>query len=150
MTEPEVREEARRVADAYTGSPGQLVSFLSSQLAVVKGQAHMLVELCGLTITVTGFSGAHMIRAGSFSAYAMVTGILFILMAAVQCLRILTQIRWVSQDLRDDPVETAYAVIARRNLHQKRVAFAGSLVTVGLAAYLLAVAAAALFGSNPQ
>ena len=142
-----IRDEAKRLTAVFQGQPAQLVTFLSGQLAVVKAQAHMLVGLCGLTITVTGFSGAHMIRSGSLAAWTMVVGIAFILVAAVICLRVLTQLRWVSQDLADDLVDTTETVLVRRNTQQRRVTIAGALVTVGLGSYLLAVVAAAVSGA---
>ena len=146
MPQP-LRDEARRLAAVFQGQPGPLINFLSGQLSVVKAQAHVLVGLCGLTITVTGFSGAHMIRSGTLAAWTMVVGIAFILVAAVMCLRVLTQLRWVSQDLADDLVDTTEAVLRRRNEQQGRVATAGALVTLGLGSYLFAVAAAAVSGA---
>lgn len=148
MPQQSLRDEARRLAAVFQGQPAQLIGFLSGQLSVVKAQAHMLVGLCGLTITVTGFSGAHMIRAGSLSAWTMVVGIGFILGAAVLCLQVLTRLRWVSQDLADDLVDTTEAVLRRRNEQQERVAVAGGLVTAGLGAYLVAVVAAAVAGAG--
>jgi hypothetical protein len=41
---------------------------VDEQVATVKTYAQVLIGLCGLTITVTGFSGAHMIRSGSIPA----------------------------------------------------------------------------------
>jgi uncharacterized membrane protein YuzA (DUF378 family) len=139
-----IREESERLVALFTARPSDLVSYLSGQLSVVKAQAHMLVGLCGLSITVTGFSGSHMIRAGTLSSGALVVGIAFILVAAVLCLQVLTRLRWVSQDLSDDLVQTTMSVISRRNRQQRRVAVAGALVTIGLGSYLLSVALAAL------
>ena len=97
---------------------------------------------------MTGFSGAHMIRAGSAAATSMVVGITLVLVGLVLCLRTLSQLRFVSQDLRDDLVETATVVITRRNQQQRQVVFAGAFVAVGLGAYLVAVMLAALVNGN--
>ncbi len=66
-----VQEEARRLHDLFASRPADLIGHLGHQLSTVKTYAQVLVGLCGLTITVTGFSGAHMIRAGSLSAWLM-------------------------------------------------------------------------------
>lgn len=138
------REEAQRLVALFEGQPAQLVGFLSNQLAVIKGQAQMLMGLCGLTITVTGFSGHHMVRGGALSTLAMVLGIVLILVAVVLTLRTLAKLRWVSQDLSDDLVATATSVIVRRNREQRSLQMAGVFVGLGLAGYLVAVVLAAL------
>ncbi len=145
----DVQEEARRLRALYAGRDADFIQFLSGQIATVKTYAQVLVGLCGLTITVTGFSGAHMIRAGSVSASLMVAGITFVLIGLAACVRTITLMRWVSQELRDDLLETAVIVIELRNRHQRRLSLASKFVVAGLAAYLGAVMVAALAsGSN--
>jgi hypothetical protein len=143
-----VREEARRLHQLHADHPAQLIHHLTSQIATVKTYAQVLVGLCGLTVTVTGFSGAHMIRAGSLSAGLMVGGIALVLVGLALCIRTITLLRWVSQDLRDDLVETATAVIERRNRQQRMLSIAAVFVVAGLACYLGAVTVAALVGGD--
>jgi len=140
----EVHEEARRLHALFGARPPELIAYLASQISTVKTYAQVLVGLCGLTITVTGFSGAHMIRAGSASAWLMVAGIALVLIGLVLCVRTITLLRWVSQDLRDDLVETAVIVLARRNRQQRGLSLAAVFVVGGLACYLAAVAVAAV------
>ena len=140
----EVHEEARRLHALFGTRPPDLIAYLASQISTVKTYAQVLVGLCGLTITVTGFSGAHMIRAGSASAWLMVAGIALVLIGLVLCVRTITLLRWVSQDLRDDLVETAVIVLARRNRQQRGLSLAAVFVVGGLACYLAAVAVAAV------
>ncbi len=148
VDEAQVREEARRLHQLFASAPSQLVQYLSNQIATVKTYAQILVGLCGLTVTVTGFSGAHMIRAGSISAGLMVLGIALVLVGLLLCLRTITGLRWVSQDLRDDLVEMAIIVIHRRNRKQRLVSFAAIFVACGLFCYLAAVSVAALVAGN--
>ena len=140
----DVQEEASRLHALYAERPADLVAHLSQQIGTVKTYAQVLVGLCGLTVTVTGFSGAHMIRAGSAAAALMVGGIVLVLFGLIGCIQTITQLRWVSQDLRDDLVETAVIVIARRNRQQRRLSIAAVFVVAGLACYLGAVVVAAL------
>lgn len=147
-TEREIRDEAERIRHLFAGQDAQFMMYLASQLTTLKTYAQVLVGLCGLTVTVTGFSGAHMIRAGSLSAVLMVSGIALVLVGLVLCLRTLTILRWVSQELRDDLVETAVVIIRRRNLQQRQVGIAGFFIAGGLAFYLAAVSAAALMNNN--
>ncbi len=141
LATPAQQQEAQRLVRAF--AEPELLRFLADQLGVLKNQAQLLMGLCGLAITVTGFSGAHMIQAGPVSAGAMVVGIALILVGAVAVLRVLLGVRWVSQDLDDEPALTATRVIAHRDRQQARLGFAGVFVALGLAAYLLSVALAA-------
>ena len=143
-----VREEAQRLLRLFEGQSVGLIQFLAGQLTIVKSYAQVLVGLCGLTVTVTGFSGAHMIRAGSLSATLMVLGIACVLVGLVLCLKTITALRWVSQDLSDDLLDTATVVITRRNRQQRQVGIAAIFVAAGLVLYLSAVSAAALLVGN--
>ena len=140
----DVAEEARRIAALFADRDADLVGYLSNQIGTVKTYAQVLVGLCGLTITVTGFSGAHMIRAGSVSATLMVAGIALVLVGLGLCIRTITALRWVSQELRDDLLETARVVLMRRNRQQQMLAVAAVFVVAGLACYLGSVVVAAL------
>lgn len=142
------RVEAERLARTFQGSEKDLVAFLSGQLAVLKQQAQMIMGLCGLIITVTGFSGHNMVRAGPLSAGAMIAGIAVVLVAILVTIRTLAKIRWVTQDLGDDFVAMAESVIRRRNREQRALGFAGACVAVGLGLYLVAVVLAAVFGGG--
>ncbi|MBK7075624.1 MAG: hypothetical protein IPH44_25370 [Myxococcales bacterium] len=144
----DVREEARRLHALFATQPTQLVQFLSGQIATVKTYAQILVGLCGLTVTVTGFSGAHMIRSGSVAAGLMVAGIALVMIGLVVCIRTITALRWVSQELQDDLIETAVVVIGRRNRQQHLLSIAAVFVAAGLGCYLAAVSVAALVSGN--
>ncbi len=139
-----IEDEARRLTELYAGQPHALVGFLSGQLSVLKAQAQVLMGLSGLVITVTGFSGHNMVRGGTLPMVAMVTGIGFVLLAVIVTLRVMTRLRWVSQDLEDDLRVTTLAVLRRRNSEQRSLHYSGTLVAIGLAAYLLSVVLAAL------
>ncbi len=140
----EVREEARRLNELFANRPADMILYLGTQIATVKTYAQILLGLCGLTVTVTGFSGAHMIRAGSASASLMIGGIALVVVGMVLCIRTITKLRWVSQELRDDLIETVSVVIEHRNGQQRMLSVAALFVAGGLTCYLGAVTLAAL------
>jgi len=146
----EPREEAERIQRLFQSQPIQLVQYLANQIATVKTYAQVLIGLCGLTITVTGFSGAHMIRSGTTAAMLMVIGIAVVLVGLVLCIRTITQLRWVSQHLQDDLVAMAVIVIGYRNRQQRMVSIAAVFVAAGLGCYLAAVTVAALVVGSVQ
>jgi len=141
---PTPAEEAAQLVKHFKDSPMQMVAFLSGQLSVLKTQAQMIMGMSGLVITVTGFSGHHMVRGGHASTVAMIIGISAVFVGAVDTVRTLGKLRWVSQDLSDDMEQTATWVIERRNHEQTALNRAGALVAVGMLSYLAAVVLAAL------
>jgi hypothetical protein len=84
-----------------------------------------------------------MIRAGSLAASLMVAGIALVVVGLAICVRTITLLRWVTQELRDDLVATTVAVIERRNRQQRMLSVASVFVIAGLACYLGAVCVAA-------
>lgn len=144
MTPSSSPDEATRLVRAFDGRADLLIPFLSGQLSVLKSQAQMLMGLGGLVVTVTGFSGHNMVRGGVASTAAMCLGIALVIVAVVLTLRVSVRLRWVSQDLDDDLVQTARLVITRRDAQARTLALSGGLVAAGLSAYLVAVVLAAL------
>ena len=144
----DINEEARHLQRLFADQPIQLVQYLGQQIATVKTYAQVLIGLCGLTVTVTGFSGAHMIRSGSAAAVLMVGGIAMVMVGLVTCIRTITKLHWVSQDLRDDLRETVEVVLRRRNRQQRSLVVAAVFVAAGLAFYLAAVVVAAVVAGN--
>jgi len=71
--------------------------FSSAQLALLKTEAQVILGLCGLALTVTGFSGGNVIRSGSLASNFLVAGIVFIMIAATLAIFSLSNIKWITQ-----------------------------------------------------
>ena len=135
--------EADRLAELFGSDPRGLIALLSGQLGVLKQQAQILTGLSAIAITVTGFSGHHIVRAGLWSAGARTMGIACIRAGIVITLGTLGRLRWVTQDLDEDLSAMALAVIGRRNREQSALGWAGRFIALGLGSYLVAVCLAA-------
>ena len=64
--------------------------------------SQVILGLCGVVISVTGFSGANILKGGSVSSGFLVAGIVFIIASVSLAMLAFAQIRWVTQDLDDD------------------------------------------------
>lgn len=140
--------EVQRLVALYEDAPRELIGLLGGQLSVLKAQAQTLIGISGLCITVTGFSGHNMVRAGQLPAGLMVSGIAVILLAIVFALRVLANIRWVTQELTEPIDGCVEQVVARRDRQQRVLSWAGAAVAIGLALYTAAVMIAALSGTT--
>jgi len=75
-------EEAEHLLGLYGSDAGKIMGMLEGQLTNLTGRAQMLLQLAGLTITVTGFSGASIARSGRPAAILVVSGLVLVLLAA--------------------------------------------------------------------
>lgn len=74
----------------------------------------------------------------------MLVGIFAILVAVVITLRVMLQVRWVTQDLAEDFRASVTTTLRHRNAQQRGLSWAGAFVALGLFGYLTAVVVAAL------
>ncbi len=133
-------EEAEHLLQLYGNDAPKILALLESQLGSVTSRAQMLLQLAGLTITVTGFSGAHIAQSGRLAAILVVSGLVIVLLAASHSLGGILRIRWATQ-LAPCPARDAIVAAIRMRDHKTRV-FSQSiaLLIVGLALYIGSVA----------
>ncbi len=133
-------EEADHLLGLYGGDAPKVMALLEQQLSSLANRAQMLLQLAGLTITVTGFSGASIARSGRLAAILVVSGLVVVLVGASLSMGGILRIRWTTQLAPCPPREAIVEVIALRD--KKTRAFSRSLVLliVGLALYIGSVA----------
>lgn len=129
-------EEADHLLAIYGADPKAVLPLLEGQLASVAARAQTLLNLAGLTITVTGFSGAAIARSGRLAAVLVVTGLIVVLLGASLSMGGILRVRWMTQLAPTSLRETVIHAIRMRDA--KTVAFSRALVLliVGLALYI--------------
>lgn len=129
-------EEADHLLAIYGADPKAVLPLLEGQLASVAARAQTLLNLAGLTITVTGFSGAAIARSGRLAAVLVVTGLIVVLLGASLSMGGILRVRWMTQLAPTSLRETVIHAIRMRDA--KTVAFsrALALLIVGLALYI--------------
>lgn len=90
-------EEADHLLGLYDSDAGKIMTVLHGQLTNVTGRAQMLLQLAGLTITVTGFSGVSIAHTGRLAAVLVVAGLVLVLVAASLSMGGILRLRWVTQ-----------------------------------------------------
>ncbi len=105
MSEPEIipirrsatrHEETQHLIQLYGGDAAKIMSTLDAQLSILSARAQTLLSLAGITITVTGFSGANIARSGALAAVMLVSGLCIVLVAASQAMTGILRVRWVT------------------------------------------------------
>jgi hypothetical protein len=142
-------EEADHLLSLFDGDATKILPLLQSQLTSLAGRAQMLLQLAGLTITVTGFSGAAIARSGKLAAILVVAGLVVVLLGASLSMGGILRIRWTTQLAPCPPRDAILATLQMRD--RKTQAFSRSLVLliIGLALYIGSVSLL-LLGNLPD
>ena len=142
-------EEAEHLLGLYGDDAGKIMGMLEGQLTNLTGRAQMLLQLAGLTITVTGFSGANIARSGRLAAILVVAGLVLVLAAASLSMGGILRIRWVTQLARSSLHESIIYAIEMRDAKTRVFGRSMALMIVGLALYIGSVGLM-LLGNLPQ
>jgi hypothetical protein len=133
-------EEADHLLALYEGDASKILGLLKAQLDSVASRAQMILQLAGLTITVTGFSGANIARSGRPAAILVVSGLVVVLVAASLSMGGILRIRWMTQLAPCSLRESVLHAIAMRDEKTRAFSQALALLIVGLALYIGSVA----------
>lgn len=129
-------EEADHLIALYDGDAAKIMGILHGQLTNLTGRAQMLLQLAGLTITVTGFSGASIARSGKLAAVLVVSGLVTVLVAASLSMGGILRIRWLTQLAPTSLRETIIHAIDMRDSKTRVFGRSLALLIVGLALYI--------------
>ncbi len=148
-TLPTLDEEAQPLLQLYDGDAAKIMGAIERQLAILAGRAQTLLSLAGLTITVTGFSGANIARSGRLPASLLVAGLVIVLLAASLAMAGILRVRWTTS-MKPAPLDVAVrTALALRNVETRAFSRALALLVVGLALYVSSVALL-LLGNLPR
>ena len=141
-------EEAAHLLQLYDRDPGKIMGEIGFQLSILANRAQTLLSLAGITITVTGFSGAAIARSGKVAAILLVLGLVVVLVSGALAITGILRVRWTTAIA---PSSLEVAVCAALEVRDaKTVAFdrALRLLVVGLSLYVSSIALL-LLGSLP-
>ena len=143
------QEEADHLLALYDADAGKIMTVLNGQLSNLTGRAQMLLQLAGLTITVTGFSGASIAHTGQLAAILVVSGLVLVLVAASLSMGGILRIRWMTQLAPTTLRESIIYAIEMRDAKTRIFGRSLALLIVGLALYIGSVSML-LLGNVPR
>ena len=129
-------EEADHLLGLFAGDGPRVLGLLQGQLTQLANRAQMLLQLAGLTITVTGFSGMNIARSGTLAAVLVVSGLVVVLLGASLSMGGILRVRWVTQLAPCPAREAIISAIAMRNKKTRAFSRSLALLIVGLALYI--------------
>lgn len=143
------QEEADHLLGLYDSDAGKIMGVLHGQLANLTSRAQMLLQLAGLTITVTGFSGSRIASTGKLAAWLAVSGLVLVLVAASLSMGGILRIRWVTHLAPTSLRESIVYAIEMREAKTRVFGRSLALLIVGLALYICAVSLLLLSSAPP-
>jgi hypothetical protein len=132
-------EEGQHLIQLYEGDAPNIMGRIDGQLAILASRAQTLLSLAGITITVTGFSGAAIARSGTAAAIMLVAGLVLVLVAAALTMWGILRVRWTTSMRPCALPEAVDYALAMRDRKTAAYSRALLLLILGLALYVSSV-----------
>lgn len=135
-----VEDEAQHLLQLYRNDGPAIMGLLNAQLAILANRSQTLLSLAGITITVTGFSGASIARTSRLAALLLCSGLALVMVSAAFAIAGILTVEWITNTR---PVPLADAVrlaLERRDAKTRRYRWSTGFLVVGLTLYVASVA----------
>lgn len=140
-------QEADRILAEYQSSLPRIMEMLERQFGVLHGRAQVLLTLCGIVISTTGFSGRVIAGTNEVAQAFIIVGVgLILLSAAVVCYMVL-HLRWLT--LQSGESVRAWLLTSLRYRDLKTTSYRWALIVLvcGLACYCVSIS---IMLANPE
>jgi len=132
--------EAQGILDLCAGDGLKAFEIVQAQLATLVLRTQAILGLSGIVITVTGFSGRSIAQTSPIARATVVAGLVLVLVAAAVGVGGVLRLRWSTQEIAGDHLETVARMIAIRDRKERFLTAALVLFVVGFSLYCFAVA----------
>ncbi|HQY89002.1 MAG TPA: hypothetical protein PK402_10100 [Tepidisphaeraceae bacterium] len=136
---PRETEIARILAHYKDDFPG-IMSMLERQFAVLHNRAQVLLTLCGIVISTTGFSGRLIAGTNSTAQAFIIIGIAFVLLSTTVVAYSVLHLRWLTMQAGDDVRSWLTTSIEYRDYKTVSYRIALLIMIFGLIFYCAAIA----------
>jgi hypothetical protein len=134
-------QEAQHILQIYgRENAREIIALLERQFGVLTGRAQVLLGLCGIVITTTGFSGRAIALTGLAAQWLIVSGIFLVLSSAAAIVWGILQLNWITQFAGSDLQPALARMLAYRDRKTRAYRLGLILLVVGLALYVSAIA----------
>jgi hypothetical protein len=124
-----------------------IYNLLDGQLSVIHGRAQSLMQIAGVVITVTGFSGRIIADTNALAQTLIVTGLAMVACAAAIALVFVMPIRWVSGYMHLPLRDWILVTLRRRHKKSRAIRISSAIMAIGMILYIVSIAIMLL---NPQ
>lgn len=122
-----------------SGDRSAIYSLLDGQLTVLHSRAQSLMQLAGVVITVTGFSGRIIADTSTRAQLLIVLGLVLVAAAACLALGFVMPIRWISSYMHLPADQWVLATLRRRERKSRAIRIATGVLVLGMIFYISAI-----------
>ncbi len=136
-------QEADRLIAMFGDTPAaasRIMEALERSFAVLHNRANLLLGLCGVIVTTTGFSGRLIAGTSTLSQWLVILGVCFAMVAAVIVVFGVLHIRWLSMHVGELVRPWLLTCLTYRDVKTSYYRIAMGFLLIGLAFYLAAIA----------
>ena len=134
------RREAEHILKLCLNDHLRAFEIVERQLNVMVVRAQVMLSLSGIVITVTGFSGRAIAETSSAARICIAAGILVVLAAAAAIIWGVLRLRWLTQELDEEPLVTLLRGLEVRDRKSRNLKVAAGLFVAGFGLYCVAIA----------
>lgn len=138
MTKPD--QEIAHMIKLFGENPVELYSILERQFSVLMTRAQVLMGLCGVVITTTGFSGRIIAGTSVLAQWLIISGITLTLASASIVVFGVLPLKWLTQQTGETTEEWLTSSLEYRDSKLSHYRMGVVLMLVGLALYVGAIA----------
>lgn len=141
MSMPDPLAEVDTLLRVHEGKAGEVLRTLTTQFAVLQNRSQVLLTLCTLTLTITGFSGPKIVASGPGARWAMAIGIVLVLLGLILLLLSSLVVRFASQFIAEDAdTRAGFArLIEYRNRKTAWYRWQLACIVLGISGYVAAI-----------
>ena len=133
-------EEADRILAVYGDQNFEpIMTMLERQFVVLHNRAQVLLALCGIVITTTGFSGRNIAGTGFEAKVMVIAGVALVLLSAAVVVWGVLHLRWLTMQAGQSTRRWLITSLAYRDRKTRAYRIGIVLMLVGLMLYVGAI-----------
>ena len=134
------QEQARLLKEFEHKDFDQLMGMCERQFSVLHNRAQVMLTLCGIVVTLTGFSGRNIAGTSRPAQICVIIGLSVTLLAAFVIVWYVLHLHWLTAQLGDDRAAWLRRCLQYRDRKTMALRVGTRLLIVGLIFYAVAVA----------
>ena len=132
-------EEATRIMSVYGDDLPAIMSMLERQFVVLHNRAQVLLTLCGIVISTTGFSGRIIAGTNALAQWLIVSGVGLVLLSAAIVVWGVLHLHWLTMQPGDDTRTWVLTSLEYRDKKTSSYRVGIVVMLVGLTLYVGAI-----------
>lgn len=138
--------EADRILRYYgADAMPEIMAMLERQFTVLHNRAQVLLGLCGIVVTTTGFSGRLVAGTNAAAQWLIITGVALVLAAAAVVVWGVLHLYWLTMQPGESTREWLLTSLAYRDRKTRAYRIGITLLLVGLTVYAAALSIMLLY-----